>query len=181
MIITISGLPGSGKSTVGKMLAEKLGYRFYSVGDLRGKWALEKGMTINELNELGENEEWTDKKADECQTEIGKRDDNLVIDGRLAFHFIPNSFKVFLAVDPDEGARRIFKDNSGKRSDEKKVGLKQLRSGLEERIKSDEKRYKKYYGLDFRDKGHYDLVIDTTRLEPDEVVSKILKAIKSIH
>ena len=37
MIITISGLPGSGKSTIGKMLAKKLGYKFYSMGDLRGK------------------------------------------------------------------------------------------------------------------------------------------------
>jgi len=54
MIITISGLPGSGKTSVGKLIAERLGYEFLSIGDLRGSFASKKGLTIDELNKLGE-------------------------------------------------------------------------------------------------------------------------------
>jgi predicted cytidylate kinase len=177
MIITISGLPGSGKSTVGRVLAKRLGYRFYSIGDMRGKWAIERGMSINELNKLGEHEDWTDKKADEYQAEMGKKEDNCVIDGRLSFHFIRSSFKVFLTVDFDAGARRIFND---KRSDEEGGTLKEMKISLKNRIHSDDLRYEKLYGLNFRDKRHYDLVIDTTDISPELVVDKIIQAVKKL-
>ena len=90
MIITINGTPGSGKSTVAKFLAKKLKLRHYSMCDLRRKMALEKGMTIDELNKIGEKEAWTDKDADNCQKKLGKKEDNFIIDGRLSWFFIPN-------------------------------------------------------------------------------------------
>ena len=71
MIITISGVPGSGKSTAGKSVARKLGYEYVSMGDFRGKMAMERGLTIDELNKLGEKEDWTDRQADEYQRELG--------------------------------------------------------------------------------------------------------------
>ena len=175
MIITISGLPGSGKSTVGKMLAKRLGFKFYSIGDLRGKWAVERGISINELNELGEREDWTDKKADDYQKGLGEREDGFVIDGRLSFHFIPESFKVFLTVKMSEGARRILDDD---RPDEKGSSAEGLEHSLGERIESDDKRYRKLYGVDFRDEHNYDLVIDTTSLTPQRVVDEMFRAAK---
>ena len=50
MIITISGKPGAGKTTVGKAVAARLGLEFYSMGDLRGKMASDRGLTIDELS-----------------------------------------------------------------------------------------------------------------------------------
>jgi len=50
MIITIGGEPGSGKSTVANIVAQKLGYKHYSTGDLRGEIAMRHGLTIDELN-----------------------------------------------------------------------------------------------------------------------------------
>src|SRR3989338_9370245 len=121
MIITITGLPGSGKTTLIKQLSEKLGVLWYSVGNLRGKMAEERGMTIDELNTLGETEVFTDKDVDEYQKKLGKSNESFVIDGRLSWHFIPNSFKIFLDVNPDVGARRIFEaSQKGERGDEKK-------------------------------------------------------------
>ena len=108
MIITISGWPGSGKTTVGKLLARKLNYKFYSMGNLRGKTALEKNLTIDQLNKIGEDESWTDKDVDEYQKKLGEKEDNLIVEGRLSFHFIPKSLKIFLKVDQIIGAARIF-------------------------------------------------------------------------
>ena len=174
MIISISGLPGSGKTTVGKILAKKLGYDFFSMGDLRGKWAQKRGMTIDELNKLGEKEEWTDKETDRYAEKLGKENDNFVIDSWLAFHFIPHSFKVFLSVKPEEAGKRVHKDQ---RKDEKDVDSpEEAREMLEKRVEQSNKRYKKYYGLDFLEKKHYDLVLDTTGLTPEETADRILKA-----
>ncbi len=110
MIITISGQAGSGKSTVARMLAKKLGFKHYSMGDLRRKMALKKGITLAELNKLGEKEDFTDKDVDEHQKRLGEKEDNFVIDGRTSFHFIPHSVKVYLKAGIKERAKRVFQD-----------------------------------------------------------------------
>ena len=84
MIITISGLPGSGKTTVGRIVAKKLGYRFLSMGDLRGEIAMKHGMTIDQLNEIGKKESWTDKEVDGMLAEKGRSEDNFVEIGRAS-------------------------------------------------------------------------------------------------
>lgn len=176
MIITISGLPGSGKSTIGKRLAKQLGYRFYSVGDLRGKMAMERGMNIDELNKLGEQEVWTDKDVDDYQKNLGETEDNFVIDGRLSWHFIPKSFKVFLTVAVEEGARRIFKRQ---RPDEAPAAtVQELVTQTRARIASDHARYQKWYGVQFDDPRNYDIVIDTTHSNPKATAGKILMALQ---
>lgn len=175
MIITISGLPGSGKSTIGKMLAARLGYKFYSIGDLRGKMATDRGMTIEELNALGEKEAWTDKDADEYQIELARREDNFIVDGRISFYFIPQSFKIFLSVDPDEAARRVF---NNPRPDEKRPkNVEELKTAMQARLQSDALRYKKYYGITYPDPTAFDLVIDTSNLTPAEILDTILRAL----
>ncbi len=179
MIITITGMPGSGKTTVVKSLAESLQVPWYSVGDLRGKMARERGMTIDEFNVLGEKEAFTDKEVDEYQTKLGLSGEAFVIDGRLSWHFIPNSLKVFLDVDEDEAAKRIFHSiKSGQRPDEKmRTSVDEVKHAIKERITSDQTRYQKYYQLDFLDKSNYDLVIDTTKMSQEEVCRKILELI----
>src|SRR3989339_951321 len=175
MIIAISGLPGSGKSTIGKILAQKLGYKFYSMGDLRGKTALQRGMTIDELNKLGETEEWTDKDIDAYQEKLGKTENNFIVDGRLSFHFIPQSFKIFLDVDPGSGAERVFKHQ---RPDEAQVATpEELRKMMLKRVGDDDLRYKKYYSVSFRDKSKFDLVVDTTDLTPTQILDRIMRVL----
>lgn len=175
MIIAISGLPGSGKSTISDMLAKKLGYKRYSIGDLRGKMALERGMTIDELNKLGEKEDWTDREVDEYQTKLGQEEDNFVIDGRISFHFIPRSFKIFLDVELKEAARRIFKNQ---RPDEARAqSAEELEVRMVARAQHDDRRYKKYYSITFQDKSKFDLVIDTTHLTPEEILDRIWQAL----
>jgi cytidylate kinase len=177
MIITISGLPGSGKSTVGRLLASRLGYKFYSIGELRGEIALRMGITIDELNEIGKKEAWTDRKVDEYTRQLGEKGDNFVIDGWNAFHFIPRSFKVFLGVDPCTGAERIFRDQ---RKDEKRAeSVEECLGMLRKRLKETDERYRKHYNLRFLDRKNYDIVIDTTGMKPEEVADRIIRAAKA--
>ena len=74
MIITIGGQAGSGKSSVGELLAKRIGYRYWSMGDIRREMARKRGMTLREFNKLGEREDFTDKEVDEFQRELGKKD-----------------------------------------------------------------------------------------------------------
>jgi predicted cytidylate kinase len=181
MIISITGVPGSGKTTIAKLLAKKFGYKYYSIGDLRGRMAMDKGLTLAELNKIGETEDWTDKEADKYLEEIGKKEDNLVVDGYTAFYFIPKSLKILMIVDLKEGAKRTFKDKHEKnvRKDEKLTKtVEEEEKLIKERNDSNQKRYKKYYNVDFLDKKHYDFVIDTTGMKEEETLEKVLAFIK---
>lgn len=183
MIITISGLPGSGKSTVAKILAKRLNLKRYYIGEMRRKIARKKGITLDELNKIGEKEDWTDKEVDEYQKELGRKEDNFIIEGRTSFFFIPNSIKILLDVDLSVGAQRIYneiKRNPKKREEEGSFkNAQEAEKSLRERVRSDSRRYKKYYGIDFLDKSNYDIVVDTTSLTINQVVEKIMKKIKN--
>ncbi|HWQ99821.1 MAG TPA: cytidylate kinase family protein [Candidatus Methylomirabilis sp.] len=183
MIISISGVPGSGKTSVGNILAERLGLKFYSMGGLRGKMAMDRGMTIDQLNALGEKESSTDTEVDEYQRELGKKEDNFVIEGRLSWHFIPHSFKIFLDCGAREAARRIFSARtreSEERGDEPLYANEEATvRGIAERTASDVRRYEKYYGVDYRDPKQYDLILDTTDMKsPEETADEIINALR---
>lgn len=179
MIITISGMPGSGKSTIARLLAEKLGYNFYSMGDLRGKMAVERGLTIDELNEIGKKEDWTDKEVDDYQSELGKKEDNFVIDGWLSFHFIPHAIKIFLKANPEESAKRVFENQRA--DEEKKETFEEVKDMLNNRAEDSRQRYLKYYNVDYQDLEHYDFILDTTNLTLEEVREKLINFLQSYN
>ncbi len=149
------------------------------MGDLRGKMAEEKRMTIDELNTLGESEAFTDKEIDDYQTKLGNTEKAFVIDGRLSWNFIPSSFKIFLDVEENTGAKRVYEAiKSGKRTDEKEFeSIAETKVAIQKRVKSDQKRYEKYYKVDFLDNSNYDLTLDTTNLSETEVLEQILKSL----
>jgi predicted cytidylate kinase len=176
--ITISGQIGAGKTTVAKMIAKRLNLKFYSIGDLRGKLAIEKGMTIEQLNKVGEKEMWTDKEVDEFQEKFGKAENNFVIEGRVSWFFIPDSIKIFLDVKKEIGAKRIF--NDVREDQDKSVDWKDQLQKNSMRISSDKKRYRKYYNIDPYELQHYNIVIDTSDMTPEEVVDEILEKVEKI-
>ena len=182
MIIAICGVPGSGKTSVARLLGEHFKQPYYSMGAIRAKMAAERHITIDELNALGEKESFTDHEVDDYQKHLGETEDDFIIEGRLAWHFIPHAFKVLLTCDPHEAARRIFSarpDPSQERNDEPMYqSLEEAERVMLERMASDRRRYQKYYGIDYRDPSNYDLVIDTTTFSgPDITTELILKAL----
>jgi len=182
MIISISGALGSGKSTIGKKLAEALNWPNYYMGGLRRLAAKKRGLTLAEYNKLGETDPETDMEVDRYQTELGQKEDNFVIEGRTSWHFIPNSLKIYLDVNPEIGAKRIFNDlktNSNRNEDRQLNSWEDTLKSNEERLKSDRLRYQKYFGIDVYDQSHYDFCLDTSNLSINEVFEEILKFVKS--
>ena len=137
--------------------------------------AKQRKLTLLELSKQAEKDSSIDKELDKKQIELGKTQDNFVIDSRLGFHFIKNSKKVFLKVDLKEAANRILNE---KRKHEQYNDINESEKKIITRINSEEKRYKEYYNLDYKDKKHYDLVIDTTNTIPEEIVENIIKIFK---
>jgi len=176
MIISFSGAQGSGKSTIAKKLAEKLGFPRYYIGGLRREAAKKRGLTLSEYNKLGENDPKTDFEVDEYQKKLGEEQDNFIIEGRTSWYFIPHSTKIYLDVTPEVGAKRIFSSLQKKDDRNEDINLKTWKDVLrsnQKRQESDRKRYKKYYDINVNDLSHYDFYLDTTNLTPEEVLAKI--------
>jgi predicted cytidylate kinase len=182
MIITITGEPGSGKSTIGKKLAEKLNYERFYIGQIRRDAAKKMGMTLAEYNKYGETHPETDIEVDDYQKKLGQEKDNFIIEGRTSWFLIPHSIKLYITVDPLVGAQRVHRElqNENARNEDKNIDtVESLVESQQKRMRSDKLRYEKYYNKDCFDKNNFDFVIDTTKLTPDEVFQKVWEYIKS--
>jgi len=124
-------------------------------------------MSLTELNTLAETDASIDNAVDDYSTSLGKEQDNIVLDSRLGFHFIPGSFKVFLEVDPMIAAGRILKDketnpNRSKEDNKSFDNVEEIASSITSRLASEQKRYTELYNIsNNRDHSNYDLVINT--------------------
>lgn len=171
-MITIWGQAWSGKSTVSKMLASRLGYERISIGDMKRKLAEKMGLSISEFNklwDLPENVETFDLKYETYQQSLDPTAP-IVLDSRLGFYNQPDAFKVFLQVDPEEGAKRI---RGSERATDTYESLQALIEATQERNREDSQRYQELYQIDHLDTSNYDLLVDTTTIWPDQVVDRI--------
>lgn len=179
MIVTISGRPGSGKSAVATRVAEELDLRHVSAGDFMREMAAERDMSILELSRSAEEKDTIDREIDARTARLAEESSDFVIDARLGWHFIPDSVKVFLEVRPEVAARRVYEAQRG--TERENVSLAQTRAAIESRTESERKRYLNYYGLDYTDHSHYDLVVDTSDKTVDEVVGAVLEYVSQLQ
>ena len=182
MIITISGMLGSGKSTIAKLLAKKLDYKHCSTGDLMRKMASERSISLMELSKIAEIDAQIDKDLDDAQIKLGKNMDDLVLDARLGFYFIPKSFKIFLKCDKKIAAERVFSAFRNKESGRNNEGLsgntEDIFNSLKKRRHSEQKRWSSMYGINYEDESYYDLVINTSNKTPEDIIDIIMEKIK---
>ncbi len=172
MKITIFGLPGTGTSTAGKILAQELGFVFRSSGDIFRQMAADLGLNVNEFNHLAENGDKYDQELDFRVRDYGLENDNFVFDSHLGWHFIPDSIKVGLVCDYGERIRRITN------REEKDFSV--VEQETKDREGSMAGRYLKYYGVVYPPNySDLDLVIDTTTINPEGVVKNIIDFIKT--
>lgn len=183
-IITIAGSLGSGKSSTANMVAELLGYSRASTGDFMRSLASSKGLSLEELSKIAETDNGvTDKAIDDNSRAIREKSD-IVLDSRLGFFFIPESFKVFLKLDPNIAAERILNDakDNPNRLKETDTGFDSVESvvkSITDRRMSEQKRYQELYGIaDNTDPKHFDLVINTADIPLESVAIKIIEEYK---
>jgi cytidylate kinase len=180
-IITIAGNLGAGKSSTAKKVAEILGYRHFSTGDFFRLIANEKGISTVELNKLAETDLSIDKEVDGRSVNIGEKENNIILDSRLGFYFIPDSFKVFLELDPNIASERILEDkkNNSNRSMETSKAFdtkENILHSILERLSLEKSRYKELYGIeDHTDHKNFDLIINTEKIPLEEVSKKIIE------
>lgn len=174
MKITIFGMAGTGTSSTGKMLAEKLNYPFISGGDIARMTAEELGMTLNQIDMLSKTEKKYDLMRDERLREFGNTNPNFVMDARLGWYNVPDSLKIKLFCSNEVRIKRIMiRENKS---------IEQVTKETIEREGAIRERFKAYYDLDFdyetRDEV-FDLVIDTGLHNLEEVIKLSLELVAS--
>ena len=172
-IITITGETGSGVSTVVRKLAESLDYRSFSAGGLFRNIARQRNMTVEQLNDYARHNNMIDREIDTLIRRLGEGSE-IVLDARLGYYWIHDSFRVYLQVDPDIAAHRIYADISeGKRYEEGATTIDQTIINLQRQAESTQERYFHDYGLDIENTKPFDLIVNTDDKTPEEIVALI--------
>jgi cytidylate kinase len=172
-VITVSGKPGSGKSTVAEILHEKLGIPYVYSGMIFRETAKKYKMSLEDFGRFCEKNSKVDKELDKKQVTILKKG-NVILEGRLAgwlaYRNNISSFKIFIDTDLQTRTSRIIKRENG--------DLEKRKKEIVERERSESARYKKYYDINLDDISIYDLVVDSADKNPEEIVNLILEKLE---
>jgi predicted cytidylate kinase len=172
-VITISGLPGSGTTTVAKSVSQKIGLNYVDTGVMFRSLAHQYNMSLNVFERFAEDNMEIDIELDKKQERL-LRKGSIVMEGRLsgwiAYKNNIASFKIWLDCEKNEAIRRIIEREGGTIHEKKNETVK--------RISSEKKRYEQIYGINIEDMSIYDLIIDTTTMPADRVVEKIMQKLK---
>lgn len=177
MRITISGPPGSGKTTVCRLVAEKLHLEVIISGDIFRQLAKESSMSLARFGSACELDPEVDRRLDQRMVEIARSRDDLLLEGRLTAHMLTRhgipAFRVYLGADLEVRAARVAEREGGT--------ARQRKEEIMEREECEARRYLAYYDIDIHDRSIYDLVIDTTCRTPEQVADLICDAAVAHH
>lgn len=162
--ITLSGCVGSGKTTIGKLLATKLQYDFISIGNKTRQFAETNGMTITEFQEKCLSNPEMDIKIDlEFSSECNIAE-NIVIDYRLGFKFVKNAFHIFLKVSEETAIARLKAANREKETFET----------ISQRNDFFRNQFINAYGFDYTMPKNYDLIVDVEQFSSAEEIVEFI-------
>ena len=166
--IAISGDIGTGKSTLARLLSEKLNWEYISAGNYFREWYKSKGMDVSKVYGIPEEE---DRKMEASFQKEMQEKDGVVFESRLAGWLAKDysqTLKVLCTVSDNEAYKRVAKRDSVTEEEAEKLS-KQRAGDLVD-------KFTKLYGVsDFLDEKYFDLVIDTTNLKPEQVLQKVLE------
>jgi predicted cytidylate kinase len=172
-LVAVAGQIGSGKTEVCRALHRRTGWEVVSAGNILRRMAAERGMSVLELNEYARMDVAVDREIDAYLASLAGSAEPLIVDSRLAWHFLPTALKAYLVVDPTVGAERVFKAG---RIDEAYPSLEVACVNNKERQRIERERFMRLYAVDPEHWRNYDLVIDTTSASAAEVASIALAA-----
>lgn len=164
MRVTVSGLPGSGTTTLAEALSSRFDLEHVSSGDVFRAMARERGVSLAEFGRIAEEDPAIDREIDERQREIAREKDNVVMEGRLSGWMVEDAdLRVWLAAPLDVRAKRV--------AEREEQTVEEARDEIEEREQSEAKRYREIHGIDIEDLSVYDLVIDTSHWDEEGVAA----------
>jgi len=175
MIITVSGLAGTGTTSVCKMLQEKLGFEYIYAGKIFRDEADKLDMEIGEFAKYLEKHQDLDKEIDQKMIEFAKEHKDTILEGRLSAWMVERAklpaLKILLTAQVDVSAERVgFRDE---------LSLKEAKEKVLARDTVDRKRYQKLYDIDIADDSVYDMIFDTSEFTVEEEVEAIEELVKS--
>lgn len=175
-IVTVSGIIGSGKTSVSKELSALTGWRVVSAGTILRKMAEDRNVSVIELNEIAKTDSSIDKLIDDQLIALKSSTEPLIVDSRLAWHFIPSAFKVHIVVDTGIAANRVF---SACRSDEHYRNAAEAYAANAQRQTIENERFQQYYRIDCEDWRNYNFILDSSSLLPAELAPIVLAAVEA--
>jgi predicted cytidylate kinase len=178
MIFTIGGRPGSGKTTVARMVAEKLGFELVCAGEVFRSQAHGMGVDLEEYGRRALEDDSIDRTLDASVVEMvlskSSAGMSVVADGRLTGQMLSRegvqAFKVWIDADIGVRAERIAARDG--------IDTEEALRRIDKREDVERKRHSSIYGIDLDDLSAYDLVIDSSELTPDEVLGRIMDGLK---
>lgn len=174
--ITITGDLGSGKSAVSKILCDRTGFHYVSTGRIQRQLAQELGIDTLEMNRKADTDPSIDERIDGIFAELGKDQKSYVVDSRMAWFFLPDSFKVYLKADIQVAVDRILSDPD--RNSEQYQNREEAIKKISARKQSENERFLSKYGADGTNLNNFNLVVDTTERAPEEVAALIIKGME---
>lgn len=163
--ITLSGCVGSGKTSVGNLLASKLNYKFISIGNKTREVAAAKGFSIVQFQEYCLANPEIDKQIDLKFSNECNNSENLIIDYRLGFKFIKNAYHIFLKISEETATERIKAANRSAETFET----------VNQRNETFKNQFLNAYGIDYTMQKNYDLVVNVEQFnDAGQVVDYIL-------
>jgi cytidylate kinase len=171
MLITVSGPPGTGKSTAAAAVAEALEYDHVSGGDIFRSLAEERGLTPLEFNRLAEEDPEIDRDLDRRLREIAVQRDDVVLESRLAGWLAGDhaDFRFWLNAPLSVRAQRI--------ADREEKSADRARQETASREESEARRYEEYYGIDIGDRSIYDITMNTARWNESAMIDIFVDAV----
>ncbi|WP_051670675.1 AAA family ATPase [Bryobacter aggregatus] len=175
-IVTVSGLIGSGKTSVCRELSSLTGWRVVSAGTILRKMAEDRGVSLIELNQIAKHDDSIDKFIDAQLIALGDSAEPLIVDSRLAWHFIPSAYKVHLVVDPVIAGERVF---GAARSDESYATAEEAYRANAQRQAIENDRFEHHYNIHCDDWNNYSLILDSSTLTPGKLAAIMLEAVQA--
>ncbi|SEL48195.1 (d)CMP kinase [Haloferax larsenii] len=173
MLLTVSGPPGSGKSTTAAALAEAFDLEHISGGDIFRELAAEHDMSAVEFNKLAEEDDQIDRDLDRRLRDIALERDDVLLESRLAGWLAGDAadLRFWLDAPVDVRAERI--------ADREDKPVDVAREETVTREASEAKRYMEYYNIDYSDLSIYDISLNTARWGENEVSEIITSAVEA--